>query len=103
MQEGRPTKYIVSAIMSGPVACLDHVDQYGSPHSDQMTVEERYRRVDHDHLEMTLNITDPKAYVGTWKGDKKIFQLAEKPARSDYRDLPEGICVWSETKREIHP
>ena len=79
------------------------LDQYGSPHSDQMTVEERYRRVDHDHLEMILNITDPKAYVGTWKGDKKIFQLVEKPARSDYNDLPEGICVWSETKREIHP
>ena len=79
------------------------LDQYGSPHSDQMTVEERYRRVDHDHLEMILNITDPKAYVGTWKGDKKIFQLVEKPARSAYNDLPEDICVWSETKREIHP
>src|SRR5215471_16422589 len=79
------------------------LDQYGSPHSDQMTVEERYRRVDHDHLEMILNITDPKTYTGVWKGDKKIFQLVEKPARSAYNDLPEGICVWSETKREIHP
>ncbi len=79
------------------------LDQYGSPHSDQMTVEERYRRVDHDHLEMTLNITDPKTYVGTWKGDKKIFQLVEKPTRSPYNDFNEGICVWSETKREVHP
>ena len=79
------------------------LDQYGSPHSDQMTVEERYRRVDHDHLEMILNITDPKAYTGTWKGDKKIFQLVEKPASSEYKDLPEGLCAWSETKRPIHP
>ena len=79
------------------------LDQYGSPHSDQMTVEERYRRVDHDHLEMILNITDPVAYVGPWKGDKKIFQLVEKPPRSDYKDLPEGICVWSETKRPVNP
>jgi len=79
------------------------LDQYGSPHSDQMTVEERYRRVDHDHLEMTLNITDPKTYVGTWKGDKKIFQLVEKPTRSAYNDFNENICVWSETKREVHP
>ena len=77
------------------------LDQYGSPHSDEMTVEERYRRVDHDHLEMILNITDPKTYVGTWKGDKKIFQLIEKP-RSAFNDFPEDICVWSETKREIH-
>jgi hypothetical protein len=79
------------------------LDQYGSPHSDEMTVEERYRRVDHDHLEMTLNITDPKAYVGTWKGDKKIFQLVEKPKGSAFNDFPEDICAWSETKREIHP
>src|SRR5207249_12113322 len=79
------------------------LDQNKSPHSDRMTVEERYRRVDHDHLEMTLNITDPKAYVGTWKGDKKIFQLVEKPIRSAYNDFPEDICVWSETKREVHP
>ena len=66
-----------------------------------MTVEERYRRVDHDHLEMTLNITDPKAYVGAWKGDKKIFQLAEKSTRSTYNDFPEDICVWSEAKRPV--
>jgi len=85
------------------------LDQYGSPHSDQMTVEERYRRVDQDHLEMVLNITDPKTYIGTWKGDKKIFQLVEKPARSEYKDLPEGICAFSEVKlhgkawQQIHP
>ena len=74
------------------------LDQYGSPHSNEMTVEERYRRVDHDHLEMILNITDPKTYIGTWKGDKKIFQLVDKPARSPYNDLREDICVWSEAK-----
>ncbi|HEY2380248.1 MAG TPA: hypothetical protein VGK48_03600 [Terriglobia bacterium] len=78
------------------------LDQYGSPHSDEMSVEERYRRVDHDHLEMTLNITDPKTYTGTWKGDKKIFQLVEKSTRSAFNDFPEDICAWSETKREIH-
>ena len=78
------------------------LDQYGSPHSDEMTVEERYRRIDHDHLELVLNITDAKAYTGTWKGDKKIFQLVDKPAPAN-TDLPEKICVWSETKREVHP
>ncbi len=86
------------------------LDQYGSPHSDKMTVEERYRRVDHDHLELVLNITDPMAYTGTWKGDKKIFQLVGKPTRSAYADLPEDICVYSEVKlhgeawkRQVHP
>ena len=70
------------------------------PHSNQMIVEERYHRLDHDHLEMILNITDPKTYVGTWKGDKKIFQLLEKPARSEFNDLPENICEFSEAPRQ---
>jgi len=63
-----------------------------------MIVEERYHRLDHDHLEMILNITDSKTYVGIWKGDKKIFQLVEKPARSEFNDLPENICAFSEVK-----
>lgn len=84
------------------------LDQYGSPHSDEMTVEERYRRVDRDHLEMTLNITDSKTYTGTWKGDKKIFQRVEKP-RGAYNDFDENICAYSEVKLhgkawdKVHP
>jgi len=50
---------------------------------------------------MILNITDPMAYVGTWKGDKKIFQLVEKPTRSAFNDFNENICAWSETKRPV--
>ena len=77
------------------------LDQYGSPHSDKMIVEERYRRVAYDRLEMVLNITDPETYVGTWKGDKKVFRLVERPTRSGFGDFPENICVWSETKRKV--
>ena len=74
------------------------LDQYGSPHSDQLMVEERYRRTDHDHLEVVVNITDPKAYTTTWKGDKRVFVLVDKPARSEFNDFNENICVWSEHK-----
>jgi hypothetical protein len=63
-----------------------------------MIGEERHHRLDHDHLETILNITDPKTYVGTWKGEKKIVQLAEKPARSEFDDLAENICALSEVK-----
>jgi hypothetical protein len=45
------------------------LDQYGSPHSDQMIVEERYHRLDHDHL----NITDPKTYVEPGKAIRRSF------------------------------
>jgi hypothetical protein len=74
------------------------LDQYGSPHSGQMIVEERYHRLDHDHLEMILNIADPKTYIGARKGDKKIIQLVEKPAHSEFNDLPKNICAFSEVK-----
>jgi hypothetical protein len=37
-----------------------------------MTVE-RYRRVDYDHLEMILNITDPQTYLRNLEGDKRSF------------------------------
>lgn len=70
------------------------LDQYGFPHSDRMIVEERYHRLDHDHPEMILNISAPRTCVGSWRGDKKIFQLVEKPARSEFDDLPRNICAF---------
>ena len=39
------------------------LDALGHPHSVDLKVEERYRRVDHDNLEVTVTIDDPKAYV----------------------------------------
>jgi hypothetical protein len=74
------------------------LDPYGSPHSDQLLVEERYRRTDRDHLELVVNLTDVKTYTATWKGDKRVFRLVDKPAHSDFNDFNENICVWSEHK-----
>ena len=47
------------------------IDPYGSIHSDQMRIEERYRRLDHDNLEFSMTLTDPKAYTGAWGGKKR--------------------------------
>ena len=38
-------------------------DFTGLPHSDALTVTERLRRVDHDTLEDSITLTDPKAYA----------------------------------------
>ena len=37
------------------------IDHFGDPHSDEMRLQERYRRVDRDTLELTLTLTDPAA------------------------------------------
>jgi hypothetical protein len=64
------------------------VDRAGRPHSGDLRVEERYHRVDHDHLELTVKIDDPKMYTKPWVArDRLLFQLQ----KSDY-DIREMIC-----------
>ncbi len=39
------------------------IDGAGHPHSVDAIVEERYTRVDHNHMEMTVTLNDPKIYT----------------------------------------
>ena len=39
------------------------LDVRGTPHSEDMRVEERFRRRDYGHLELTTTITDPKTFT----------------------------------------
>jgi hypothetical protein len=38
----------------------------GRPHSDALHVTERFRRMDFGHMELTLTINDPQAYLKPW-------------------------------------
>jgi hypothetical protein len=83
------------------------VDPYGSIHSDQMRLEERYTRLDQDTLEFSLTLTDPKAYVGAWGGRKLNLKLmnssqqiqrglwGKRPDGTAYGDIREEYCVYS--------
>ena len=60
------------------------IDKFGYPQSEQMHVEERYRRVDTNTLELRITITDPLIYTGPWESDIKVFSLdREKASRWD--------------------
>ena len=61
------------------------LDRIGHPHSDQLHLVERIRRVDHDTLQDDLTIDDPKAYTKTWNA-QLTFRL-----RADW-DIGEFIC-----------
>lgn len=66
------------------------IDRRGYPHSVDMKVEERYKRVDHNTLELTVTIDDPKTYT-------KPFVIAT----NQFRWIPnqqqeEQLCVPSE-------
>jgi len=51
------------------------VDAYGNPRSEQMHLTERYRRIDHDTLELRIIIDDPKAYTKTWESSPRLFKF----------------------------
>jgi hypothetical protein len=66
------------------------LDHFGYPHSGEMSVEERYRRVDHGTFELVLTVNDPKTYTKPWVSGKKIFKLTPE------QELEEEYCVPSE-------
>jgi hypothetical protein len=68
------------------------LDNVGRPHSSDLTVEERFHRVDYDTLELTVTINDPKMYTQPWQGLNK-FVLHRLP---DDFDREEMICSASE-------
>jgi hypothetical protein len=51
------------------------VDSYGNPRSEEMRLTERYRRLDHDTLEMQIIMDDPKAYTKPWVNPPQKFKL----------------------------
>lgn len=66
------------------------LDRMGHPHSNQLHVVERIRRVDHDHLTDDLTFEDPKAYTKPWTAHM-VFAL--KPTWT----LSEEFCEDKET------
>jgi hypothetical protein len=64
--------------------------EQGHPRSQDAVVEERYRRVDHDHLELTLTINDPKSYTKPFEVIKQVYTWAPK------QDFEEQLCIPSE-------
>ena len=71
------------------------VDYYGYPQSDQMRLQERYRRTSYDTMELSMTITDPKYYTKPWVSETKRFKLIpkEKMAIEGWVGLLEDFCV----------
>jgi len=77
--------FVVDTVGLNPRSWLDHA---GRPHSEDLRVEETFHRVDHDNLELTVKIIDPKMYSEPWLGLNKL-PLHLQPA--DF-DIPELLC-----------
>jgi hypothetical protein len=70
------------------------LDNAGDPHSGEMRVEERYHRLDHDTVELTVKIDDPKIYSAPWLARDKL-RLKLMPADTDILEM---ICAPSEAE-----
>jgi hypothetical protein len=68
------------------------LDFYGDPHSDDIHLIERFKRVDQDTLSLQLIVEDPKAYTSTWVGDTKNYKLL-KGKKAYMEELP---CIPEE-------
>ena len=68
------------------------IDNVGRPHSDELKVEETFHRVNHDIIELTLKIEDPKMYTKPWLALNK-FRMRLQP---EWFDIREMVCSASE-------
>jgi len=73
------------------------LDNLGNPYSDQARLTERYTRIDHDHIEMIVTLTDSKFYTKPFVSQKKTWQLLTNPeqysAKPGWNSLMEELCA----------
>jgi hypothetical protein len=81
--------FVVETTGLNPKSWIDHA---GRPHSEDLRVEETFHRVDHDTLELTMKIIDPKMYTEPWLALNKLALHLQPP---DF-DIPELLCSPSE-------
>ena len=67
------------------------LDTSGHPHSVDMRVQERYTRVDHDTLHMSIKIDDPKIYISPFE---ELTDVTFKWIPN--QELEEQLCIPSE-------
>lgn len=67
-------------------------DPYGDPRSEQTHLTERYRRLNHDTLELQVTIDDPKSYTKPWVSPPKLHKLEST------WEIAEWFCAADEDK-----
>ena len=76
------------------------IDNSGSPHSTDLRVEERYRRVSQNMLELTVTIDDPKIYAKPWLARNKL-PLRLVPANVDLMEMIPAASEAQAYSKEI--
>lgn len=68
-------------------------DEEGHPHGLGARIEERYRLLDHDSLELIVNIDDKEMYEKPFVASKQVFKRG--------KELSENLCVPSTAQQYL--
>ena len=85
--------FVVNTMGVNEKTWLDH---NGYPHTYEMTLEERYRLLDANTLELTMTLVDPEYYAQPFKSDVKIWK---RDTINDKQWDESAYCVASEEGR----
>jgi hypothetical protein len=75
-------------------------DAYGDPRSEQTRLTERYRRLNHDTLELQVTIDDPKSYARTWVSPPKLHKLEPGWEIAEWFCIPDEDKSYDDTVRK---
>ena len=75
-------------------------DAYGDPRSEQTRLSERYRRLNHDTLELQVTIDDPKSYTRPWVSPPKLHKLETGWEIAEWFCIPEEDKSYDDTVRK---
>jgi hypothetical protein len=68
-------------------------DEEGHPHGLGARIEERYRLIDKDSLELVVNVNDPEMYQKPFIASKQVFKRG--------KELGDQLCVPSEASQYL--
>ena len=73
------------------------IDHFGYPHSTDMKLQERYRRIAYDVMELSMIVTDPKVYTRPWVSQTKKFRKLDTKdsikTADGWTGLMEDLCA----------
>jgi hypothetical protein len=78
----------------------DWADAYGDPRSEQTHLTERYRRLNHDTLELQVTIDDPKSYTKPWVSPPKLHKLEPGWEIAEWFCVPEEDKIYDQVVRK---
>jgi hypothetical protein len=76
------------------------LDEWGTPYSDDARIEERWRRIAPDKLQLTITVRDPALYSRPWTSSPVTYALQRGVEPSEIIFAPMDETTFNETIRD---